>query len=238
MSSPDIIAIAAVVDTLVARTARLEAQIEALLMADLGRRTFVYEGAEYAYMARRPNRTWDNERAVELPIVWAEVERTVAAADVLEIGNVLSAYYPVAHRVLDKYERHRSVTWNEDIMEFEPPFAPSLIVSISTLEHVGHSETPRDPAKFRHAVDRVLTWLRPGGLLMFTVPLGYNPAVIEFLRAPNHAVTTVKCLKRVATDNTWQEVSLDQAAACSYGQPFPCANAIAIVRATATERVA
>lgn len=137
------------IDVLIERLARLETQVEGLLMVDLNRRSFAFEGVDYESLARRPNKTWTNERAVELPIVWAEVHRATAPEEVLEVGNVLGAYYPIAHRVLDKYEVHRNVTWNEDIADFDPPYAPSLIVSISMLEHVGWSERPRDPAKFR-----------------------------------------------------------------------------------------
>jgi hypothetical protein len=217
--------------SLEARVGYLEARIGALLMPLMNERTFVYEQREYAYVARRPNRTWDNERAVELPIVWNEVQAARSPSKVLEVGNVLSAYYPIEHEVLDKYEQHPKVTWNEDILDFMPPAPPEVIVSISTLEHVGHSEQPRDPSKFRRAVERVISWLAPRGSLLFTVPLGYNPAVLDFLCEVPDAVTSVGYLRRTTADNVWRQTSFADAAAGVYGQPFPCANVIAVVRA-------
>jgi hypothetical protein len=39
--------------------------------------------------------------------------------NVLEVGNVLSHYFPVHHDVLDKYEKAKGVI-NEDVVEFSP----------------------------------------------------------------------------------------------------------------------
>src|SRR5215207_4369431 len=98
--------------------------------------------------------TWRSERAVELPIAWRRVRRTDATST-LEIGNVLSNYFPVRHLVVDKYERVPGVI-NEDVVDFSPPGKYDLIVSISTLEHVGWDPPePRDPLKLLRAVDNL-----------------------------------------------------------------------------------
>jgi hypothetical protein len=216
---------------LLERIEQLEAQLQALRMSTLAERRFALDGESYAYHVARGNRTWDNERAVEIPVVWSALQRH-GREGVLEVGNVLGHYFAISHPVLDRYEQHATVTWNEDVVGFDPPFAPRLVLSISTLEHVGHSERPREPAKFRAAVDAATGWLAPGGRLLFTVPLGYNPAVREYLDAPDPA-RTVRCMRRTTLDNLWTQAEYEEVRDLRYGRPFPCANAIAIVEVTA-----
>ena len=88
---------------------------------------------------------------------------------------MLSHYMPVAHEVVDKYERAPGVR-NVDVLDLPPEPAYDLIVSVSTLEHVGRDERPREPER---AVQRARAPARgscgPGGELFATVPVGYNP---------------------------------------------------------------
>lgn len=219
---------------LLERVQQLEGELQALRMSTLAERHFVLDGESYPYHVARGNRTWDNERAVEIPVVWSALERRGRSEGVLEVGNVLGHYLEIAHPVLDRYEQHRCVTWNEDIVSFDPPFAPELILSISTLEHVGHSESPRDPGKFHDALDAVSGWLAPGGRLLFTVPLGYNPAVREYLDSPHDARTAVRCMRRTTLDNLWVQADYAEVRDLRYGSPLPCANAIAIVEVSAS----
>jgi hypothetical protein len=81
-------------------------------------RTFTFQGEVYRYFYHPYNITWRNERAVEVPIVWKIVNKYVGR-NVLEVGNVLSHYFPVHHDVLDKYEKAKGVI-NEDVVEFSP----------------------------------------------------------------------------------------------------------------------
>jgi hypothetical protein len=209
------------------------AEEEALRMSMLATRSFVLDGENLSYHVARGNRTWDNERAVEIPLVWRELERRGHGEGVIEVGNVLGHYFEIDHPVLDRYERHGTVTWNEDVVSFQPPFSPELVLSISTLEHVGHSETPRDAAKFARAVQAILGWLAPGGRLVFTVPLGYNPAVVEYLDSPPAQLTALRCLRRTTLENLWEQAAYAEVRAVRYNRPFTCANAIALVELTA-----
>jgi hypothetical protein len=59
--------------------------------------------------------------------------------NILEIGNVLSHYFPVNHDIVDKYEKADGVI-NQDVVHFYSPKKYDLIVSVSTLEHVGWDE--------------------------------------------------------------------------------------------------
>ena len=198
-------------------------------MSMLAQRRFLFDGRDYRYHVAKGNRTWDNERAVEIPILWEELQRRKHPHGVLEVGNVLGHYFDIEHPVLDRYEQHRTVTWNEDIVCFQPPFAPELVLSISTLEHVGHSEQPREPAKFRRALDAIIDWLAPGGRLLFTVPLGYNPAVRDYLDAPHAQRTSLRFMRRITLENLWVQAAYAEVREHRYNRPFPCANAIAIV---------
>ena len=192
--------------------------------------SFEYSGRSFPYHVDGGNKPFDNERAVELAIA----ERALREHDpgvVLEVGNVLSHYFPTSHSVLDKFETHRAVTWNEDVLTFVPPFAPALIISVSTLEHVGHVERPPDRTGFSRAVASLLRWLRPGGELLITVPLGYNPSVLALLEDPAQPFDELVAMKRVSEGNEWVQTTLSDVRDVRYGQPFPCGNAIVIARA-------
>ena len=97
--------------------------------------TFDFGGASYRYFWPLDMTARRSERAVELPIVWDRVARANAAST-LEIGNVMSNFFRVRHLVVDKYERVPGVV-NEDVVDFSPARSFDLIVSVSTLEHVG-----------------------------------------------------------------------------------------------------
>lgn len=197
----------------------------------LGSSTFEYRGRTLAYHVAGGNTPFDNERAVELAIAADVLSTHEHPNTVIEVGNVLAHYFSTRHAVLDKFEHHRAVTWNEDVLDFGPPFAPELIVSVSSLEHVGHVETPRDPTGFPRAVDHLLSWLRPGGELVITVPLGYNPSVLALLEDRAQPFEDIDVMRRVSAENEWTSATLEEVRGVSYGRPFPCANALVIARA-------
>jgi SAM-dependent methyltransferase len=194
------------------RETQVAAQVAYLRTIKRGR--FQFQGKTYPYFYRRYNRTFDNERIVEVPVVWDEVKRH-APAHVLEIGNVLGRYFPRTHRVVDKYERAPGVT-NADVVDFQPAQSYDLIATISTLEHVGWDEEPRDPVKFLRAVDHLATLLAPGGTLLVTLPMGYNPEVDRFLAEGRVPFTSVGYLKRDAHHNEWHEASWSEVAGVPY----------------------
>ncbi len=101
-------------------------------------RRFTFNKRTYRYFCHSYGSTWANERAVEVPIIWEEV-RKHEAQRILELGNVLSHYYPVHHDIVDKYEKSAGVT-NVDILDLDTSKDYDLIVSISTVEHIGCDE--------------------------------------------------------------------------------------------------
>ena len=118
-------------------------------------KTFVFNGHTYPYLYHFCNKTWKNERGVEIPI-FRDILLRHQAARILEVGNVLSHYFPVHHEVVDKYEV-APIVINQDIVEFAPTERYDLILSISTLEHVGWDEVPREPAKLLQAIEHLGT---------------------------------------------------------------------------------
>lgn len=210
------------------RIAFLERQVECLSRGVLEQREFAFKGKTLPYFLHSGNRTYSNERAVELPIAWSAVSELPSSDLLIEVGNVLGRYFDTNHIVVDKYEQHDKVTYNMDVLEFVPDTAPALVISVSTLEHVGFSVDTRDATKFRRVVEHIVSWLSPGGRLVFTVPLGYNPAVEAFVRAPGFPEMDISYLKRVSGYNLWEEAASDEVRGVQYDTPYQCANAIAV----------
>jgi SAM-dependent methyltransferase len=166
-------------------------------------RTFAYAGASYEYLAHRHNYTWLNERAVEVPIARAGV----ASADgrVLEVGNVLGHYGRVAHLVLDRYEQASGVI-NTNALEFEDADGFEFIVSVSTLEHVGWDERPRNPSAAERTFAHLTKLLVPGGSVLATVPVGYNVHLDKAIREGRLELSELRALRRDERHNIWHEV--------------------------------
>jgi SAM-dependent methyltransferase len=165
---------------------------------------FTFDGASHEYLVDRYNWTWLNERAVEVPIARTAVERA-GSGRVLEVGHVLGHYGTAGHTVVDRYEQSAGVI-NRDILEFEDSDGFDLIVSISTFEHVGWDETPRDPDAAQRVFVHLYGLLAAGGELFFTVPVGYNPELDARLRDGRIAGAKLRALRRDARRNLWREV--------------------------------
>lgn len=190
------------------------------------RRGFTLRGKTYSYCLARYNSTWHNERTVEVPIA-LDYLRHHAAAKVLEIGNVLSHYRTVHHDIVDKYEQAPGVL-NVDVMDYQGADPYDLIVSVSTLEHVGWDEDVQDWTKPVRAVDHLRSLLSPEGTLLVTLPVGWNPHVDRALRDNAFNLDEVAYLKRISRRNQWREVAPADIGAVRYGRPFPAANLVAV----------
>jgi len=187
---------------------------------------FEFLGESYEYFSHKYNNTWKNERAIEVPIMWKIVKG--CRGRVLEVGNVLSHYCPISHDVVDKYELEAGVI-NEDIIDFRPMYKYDLIVSISTLEHVGWDEKPQDSSKVLVAIQNMKTnCLADGGTMVLTMPLGYNPEVDRLLAESILDLGRKYYMKRLSIDNEWRQTDWFGVKGTKYGTPFPCANAIVI----------
>lgn len=180
--------------------------------------TFHFKGISYPYFHHNYNTTWDNERCVEVPILRAICQESEYF---LEIGNVLGHYQKSGHPVVDKFEKSPGVI-NMDLFDFRTADPVDLVISISTFEHIGFDEPPRPGKGASEIVSHALSFLSPGGRLVFTIPIGYNASMDHFLSESKH----VSFMKRIGK-REWIECG-PEALTLSYGKPFPCANALAI----------
>lgn len=180
-------------------------------------KTFIFNGHSYPYLYHFCNRTWKNERGVEIPI-FREILLRHQTARVLEVGNVLSHYFPIQHDVVDKYEVAPAVI-NQDIVEFAPTKRYDLILSISTLEHVGWDEEPREPEKMLRAIEHLRNrCLAPGGQIVASLPIGYNRFFDGLLREGKSPFTSQQFLKRISHRNYWVESNWEQCRDVPYGR--------------------
>lgn len=189
---------------------------------------FTFAGHEFAYFDHPYNTTLDNERCVEVPIArWYAAG--YAARSTLEVGNVLSHYGPVAHTIVDKHEQADGVL-NVDIVDYVPRGTFDLILSISTFEHIGYDsdDQSKDSAgKILQAIEVCRHLLNPSGLMVITVPLGWNPAMDTLIQQCSMPTHREFYLRRVA-QREWQQCDRDEAMPCRYGTPYQAANALLV----------
>lgn len=182
-----------------------------------------FQEESYKYFYRWYNYTWTNERSIEIPIVCKFIKK-YKDNEILEVGNVLSHYFKWDHDVVDKYEKAEGVI-NQDIVDFHPSKKYGIIVSISTLEHVGWDETPKDPKKIFPAIKNLKNCLMPRGKLIITIPLGHNPYLDELLKTEKLKFTENYYFKRISKGNEWIDLGSNYCKA-KYDHPYPSANVL------------
>ena len=187
---------------------------------------FAFGGEEYTYLYHRYKFTWLTERAVEVPIAQALVDRH-RGARILEVGNVLSHYREQDHLVVDKYERRPGVLGRDvlDLADFGPF---DLVVAISTLEHVGRDEEPRDPGKAVEAIHALRSLLARKGRLVLTVPVGYHSNLDRALQGGHVPVARLRALRRDRLGPHWREVPADTVWGAAYDFLLYSARAVVV----------
>jgi SAM-dependent methyltransferase len=167
--------------------------------------TFRFAGADLAYVHDAAGFTWANERAVEVAVA-RHALRSAAGERVLEVGNVLAHYGERGHLVVDKYEDGPGVV-RRDVLDLGPQDGPfDLVLSISTVEHVGWDEQPRDEEAAVRALARLRSLVAPGGRLVVTVPVGYHPRLDAAIRGGALAGGELRALRRGGRGRPWREV--------------------------------
>ena len=193
-------------------------------------RTFELLGTPIPYVRHHYNRAWRNERCVELGLAY-QFLAGMQGRRVLEVGNVLAhygdvpGYRPSAHDVLDKYEQSPGVI-NDDIVGFraDPPY--DAVISISTLEHVGWDERPREPEKVLAAYASMRSLIGDDGAMLVTAPLGQNPHLDGFIHEGRFDFPVQTFLRRVNKQNDWREVPRHEVVGAAWGTPFHGTNAL------------
>ena len=144
------------------------------------RRVFLFDGLPFQYFYARYNKTWKNERAVEIPVFLQYLAQH--HGKVLEVGQVLKHYASLQHEVLDKYERGAGIL-NEDAVHFVPQKKYDCVVSVSTMEHVGVDDNPVRPQNAVAALKNIQRqYLTPQGKLFISFPANYNLALMQCIR--------------------------------------------------------
>jgi len=184
---------------------------------------FLFNNKKYKYFFHNYNRTWQNERAIEIPIVKKYLEK-FNGEKILELGNVMSHYFKVKYDILDNYEISEGVI-NKDVIHFKPNKKYNLIFSISTLEHIG-IDGVKDPAKAIRAISILTTFLAPNGMLIFTIPLGYNQILDRAIKNEDIKLDQIHFFKKISADNKWIQTNKKDAYGSHYGFPFRWGNAI------------
>ena len=162
--------------------------------------------------------TWNNERSVELPIIW-DIVKKYNFHKVLEVGNVLSHFYNVKHDIVDKYEKTEGVI-NQDVVDFKPLKKYDLIVAISTLEHVGWDETPREPLKIFRAIENLKSLITENGKIIITLPKGHSPVLDNLLSENKLKFSEQYFLKRISRNNKWKQTNWKKISKTVYGYPI------------------
>lgn len=174
---------------------------------------FTFMGEGYRYRFHPHLWSWLGERAIEVPIAQALVDRN-AGKRILEIGNVLSHYSPQRHLVVDKYEKRPGIL-NRDALELDDLGQFDLVVAISTIEHVGRDEEPRDPAKAPEALRRLERLLAPGGEAFVTIPIGYHLELDAAIQRGDVRFAHATAMQRTG-QTQWREVRPEEV----WGTPY------------------
>jgi hypothetical protein len=172
----------------------------------ISRRTFQFGGEELPYFVHVHNRTWTNERCIEVPIARSFISRHPGR--LLEVGNVLSHYGSVDHDIVDKFEQAPGVI-NEDVVDFSPGESYECIVSISTIEHVGFDEEDLDVRKPDLSIGHLRELLTHTGRLLVTVPMGHNPFLDGRIAYGGYEPVAEGFMRRRGL--RWEEIPRDQA---------------------------
>jgi len=192
-------------------------------------RTFDLGGVQHPYFIHQYNATWRNERAVEIALATDFMGR-LAGKRILELGNVSAYYKDHSHTVVDKYERRTGVL-NFDFVDYAPTTRFEGFLSISTFEHIGWDEKPREPAKLQKAFHRLAQLdLVDRAQCLVTVPTGYNSFLDELIERGELPFARVHFMKRINRRNDWTECSKKDALSVPYDSVFPAANGLLIGR--------
>ncbi|MFA6008075.1 MAG: glycosyltransferase [Candidatus Shapirobacteria bacterium] len=201
--------------------------IKDFLFRNKGSVYFNFNGEKLKYLRKIYNFSYRNERAVEIPIaefLWKKYNPVSA----LEIGNVLSHYGWTGQVIIDKYEVAKNVL-NIDAVDISTDKKYDLVVSVSTIEHIGWDwGEEKDFDKSIFVLNRVKKVLNPDGHMIITLPLGFNKYLDLFLKNNPDFFSETYFLKRISKDNKWTQCLYEEVKNCSYGEPFEAANAIMV----------
>jgi len=155
-------------------------------------KTFSYRGKNLYYNRIKYNNP--TERGIEVSIAFDFLLDAPKSAKILEVGNVLSLYENVlsdyvgirSRQIIDKFEEDLGVD-QVDLMDLPSADKYDVILSISTVEHIGQgiepsgaygeSITTRDLEAPLKAICKIYNLLALNGKALITVPFGATMSV-------------------------------------------------------------
>lgn len=185
--------------------------------------TFMYNNK--TYKALITNKTFYNERMIEIPIFKGILKQN-RGKKILEVGNVMHNFMNTKHDVLDKYEVSKGVI-NEDIITYNPQKKYDLVISVSTLEHVGWDEIPKNPSLIFDAIKNLKKITKKDGEIIFSIPWNYNTFFDKIFLENKIGFTNLTFLKKNKKD-VWLETTLNDLKKVKFNFKVPCANALVI----------
>jgi hypothetical protein len=186
---------------------------------------FIFNTKELEYFIHSYNETWKKERIIEVPIIY-DILQNYEGKSILEVGNVLRNYFSLAHDVVDLYDNAPFVI-NQDIIDYHPNKKYDLIVTISTLEHVGWEVPPQIPDKAQRCIEHLKTLLSPKGTLAITHPFGYHPYLDKAIISKEIKFDTYSLMKRIEYSK-WIQEDFDKVNGDTYDKPYGNANELFI----------
>jgi hypothetical protein len=196
---------------------RILGALTPLAILAIPKATFMYRGEKLPYFLHRKSLTWTNERAIEIPIAVHHI-KNMKKRRILEVGAVLPHYYPTIKKdVVDKFEKGDGIM-NIDVLDFRPKLKYDLIVSISTLEHVGFDDDVKDAGGTLKAIKNLkINCLKNGGIMVITLPIDYNKNVDKQLCAGQLKFDEEHYYIKKNRFNRWKETDKNKAMKVKYG---------------------
>lgn len=189
---------------------------------------FIVAGKKYKYHLKKMQSV-DNEQAIEVPYSLAFVLNN-KTHNFLEVGNVLSNYFDMQHDVVDKYETADGII-NKDICSYDTEKRYDLIVSISTVEHIGYDELNKVKGKALRSIRSMMKLLKKNGKLLISVPLNYNLEIDNIIVNKKIQFSEKHFMKRVSWFNIWKETNQADALKYKYNRKYrnSAANAVSFL---------
>jgi len=195
---------------------------------------FHFKGNDLPYAYFPQHTTWTSERCLELAIA-DFYTGGVSHTKTLEVGNVMNHYCLNSHTVLDKYEKYPGVI-NQDVLDLTPERKYELIFSISSFEHIGfddEADGTSSAQKILRAIAVCRRCLEPGGKLVLTLPIGYNPE-LDWLISQNSLGEKASYFFYRCEKYKWVGCWREEAMIHSYNSKYPYANAIMVAEFAST----
>jgi len=194
------------------------------------KKIFLFDNNKLHYSFHKYNKSWKNERIVEIPIAMFYL-KNYYSKEVLEVGNVLGHYFSFEHDVLDKYEIAEGIM-NYDVIDFVPLKKYDLILSISTFEHVGVDDDIQNPENAYLGLKNIFKSLNEGGKMLISFPGNYNLALMDMVKNKKLKNFKVFCFKKNQKKNTWFQVQFEKVVDIPYQQPVQAVIFVEITKDT------